>query len=163
MRASKKRKVPRNSHSKLYIGIDPGKSGAIASLNSHMKAWKCPDNANDMHRLFELITYGVSGAEIKVVMEKVWARPNNASRAAFNYGVNYGQWLGVMAGFEIEPELMLPANWMKFYGMKKGMEYKDRKKWLKAKAQELYPKLKVTLTNADAILIAHYLKERDVH
>ena len=90
----------------------------------------------------------------------VWARPNNASRAAFNYGVNYGQWLGIVSCYTIDVELILPANWMKFYGMEKGMEYQDRKKWLKAKAQELYPDLKVTLVNADAILIAHYNKCR---
>jgi len=36
----------------------------------------------------------------------------------------------------------------------------DRKRWLKAKAKKLYPKLKkVTLKTADAILIAHYAKE----
>ena len=159
--SQKKKKVStKKFRSKLYIGIDPGKSGAIASLNCRMKAWKCPDNALDMHRLFELITYSMSADDISVVMEKVWARPNNASRAAFNYGVNYGHWQGILAGFEIEPELILPSAWMKFYGMEKGMEYQERKRWLKAKAQKLYPNVKVTLVNADAILIAHYLKER---
>ena len=149
------------SHSKLYVGIDPGKSGAIASISvSKMKAWKCPDNAVDMHTLLSLIMWEMNIDNVQIIMEKVWARPNNASRAAFNYGVNYGQWLGVLASHEITPEFILPNQWMKFYNMKKGMEYQDRKRWLKAKAQELYPKLKVTLVNADAILIAHYLKER---
>ena len=161
MKKNQKETSTRTFHSKLYIGIDPGKSGAIASLdNLNMKAWKCPDNANDMHHLLGLVISWHAADSLHVMMEKVWARPNNASRAAFNYGVNYGQWLGTLASFEIEPELILPANWMKFYGMKKGMEYQDRKRWLKAKAQELYPKIKVTLVNADAILIAHYLKER---
>ena len=148
-------------HSDIYIGIDPGKSGAIASIdNLNMKAWKCPDNASDMCHLFHLILGWHAADSIHVLMERVWARPNNASRAAFNYGVNYGQWFGVLASYEITPELILPAHWMKFYDMKKGMEYQDRKRWVKAKAQELYPKIKVTLVNADAILIAHYLKER---
>ena len=149
------------SHSKLYVGIDPGKSGAIASISvSKMKAWKCPDNAVDMHTLLSLIMWEMNIDNVQIIMEKVWARPNNASRAAFNYGVNYGQWLGVLASHEITPEFILPNQWMKFYNMKKGLEYQDRKRWLKAKAQELYPNVKVTLVNADAILIAHYLKER---
>ena len=149
------------SHSKTYVGIDPGKSGAIASfINGEMRVWKCPEDSDGMHSAFCQATWGILECEIEVLMEKVWARPNNASRAAFNYGVNYGQWLGIVSCYSIKMELILPANWMKFYGMKKGMEYQDRKRWLKAKAQELYPKLKVTLVNADAILIAHYLKER---
>jgi len=161
MSQKKNKQASTTFHSKLYIGIDPGKSGAIASIdNLNMKAWKCPDNANDMCHLFHLILGWHAADSLHVLMERVWARPNNASRAAFNYGVNYGQWLGVLAGHDIEPELILPRNWMKFYGMKKGMEYSERKKWLKAKAQELYPDIKVTLINADAILIAHYLKER---
>ena len=160
--SEKKKKVStKKSHSKTYVGIDPGKSGAIASLdNLNMKAWKCPDNANDMHHLLGLVISWHAAGSLHVIMEKVWARPNNASRAAFNYGVNYGQWLGIVACYSINMELILPAHWMKFYGMKKGMEYQERKKWLKAKAQELYPNIKVTLINADAILIAHYLKER---
>ena len=164
-KSQKKKKVStKTSHSKIYIGIDPGKSGAIASIdNLDMRAWNCPDDAIDMNSLILLIIGWHAADALHVLMEKVWARPNNASRAAFNYGVNYGQWFGVLAGFEIEPELILPAHWMKFYDMKKGMEYQERKKWLKATAQELYPNIKVTLINADAILIAHYLKERDVH
>ena len=163
--SQKKKKVStKKFRSKTYVGIDPGKSGAIASFsNNEMRVWKCPDTADGMHSAFCQATWGILEDEIVVLMEKVWARPNNASRAAFSYGVNYGQWLGIVACYSIDMELILPAHWMKFYGMKKGMEYQERKKWLKAKAQELYPDIKVTLINADAILIAHYLKERDVH
>ena len=161
LRASKKLVKQKNSRSKTYVGIDPGKSGARASFsNGEMRAWKCPDTADGMHSAFCQATWGILEGEIMVLMEKVWARPNNASRAAFSYGVNFGQWLGIVACYSIDMELMIPASWMKFYGMKKGMEYQDRKRWLKAKAQELYPDIKVTLINADAILIAHYLKER---
>ena len=167
--SQKKKKVStKKSRSKTYVGIDPGKSGAIASFSirgldgyGEMRVWKCPDTAGGMHSAFCQATWGILEDEIVVLMEKVWARPNNASRAAFSYGVNYGQWLGIVACYSIDMELILPAHWMKFYGMKKGMEYQERKKWLKAKAQELYPDIKVTLINADAILIAHYLKERE--
>ena len=54
---------------------------------------------------------------------------------------------------------VLPAAWMTSIGCEKGMDYKDRKRWLKGEAQRLYPDSKVTLYNADAILIAHYAKK----
>ena len=153
--------IQTKSHSKLYVGIDPGRSGAIARLDGdNMKAWKCPEEAGDMHSLLGLVIGWRSTEDITLAMEKIWARPNNATRAAFNYGVNYGKWFGVISSYELVPEMILPTHWMKYYDMEKGMEYQDRKKWLKAKAQELYPDTKVTLINADAILLAHYLKCR---
>ena len=153
--------IQTKSHSKLYVGIDPGKSGAIARFDEDgMRAWKCPETASEMHTLLGLIAGLGSVDNVTIAMEKIWARPNNATRAAFNYGVNYGKWFGVLASYELVPEMILPTHWMKYYDMEKGMEYQDRKKWLKAKAQELYPDTKVTLVNADAILIAHYLKCR---
>ena len=142
-----------------YIGIDPGKSGAITMIEDEcVETIQCPDRTIDMALAF----YSMLGDEpnnVKLLMEKVWARPNNATRAAFTYGVNYGQWLGIAAAAEIHMYTVLPAKWMSSIGCKKGMEYTDRKKWLKEKAKELYPDCKVTLYNADSILIAHYAKE----
>ena len=47
---------------------------------------------------------------------------------------------------------------MKHYGsMPK--EKKDRKNYLKQLAQQMYPDHKVTLYNADAILLANYIKK----
>ena len=149
------------SRSKLYVGIDPGKSGGIARFDGDsMRAWKCPETADEMHSLLGMIAGWGSTNNVTLAMEKIWARPNNATRAAFNYGVNYGKWFGVLASYKLVPEMILPTHWMKYYDMEKGMEYSERKKWLKATAQELYPETKVTLINADAILIAHYLKNR---
>ena len=109
-----------------------------------------------------LLFYSLLGDKpnnVKLLMEKVWARPNNATRSAFTYGVNYGQWLGIAAAAEVHMYTVLPSVWMTSIGCKKGMDYGDRKKWLKAKAQKLYPNSKVTLYNADAILVAHYAKK----
>ena len=96
---------------------------------------------------------------VNLLMEKVWARPNNAVRSAFTYGVNYGQWLGIAAASETHMYTVLPSEWMTSIGCKKGMDYSERKKWLKEKAKKLYPECKVTLYTADSILIAHYAKE----
>ena len=142
-----------------YIGIDPGKSGGITMIEGEkIESYKCPDRTIDMAMLF-LSLLGDKPDNVKLLMEKVWARPNNSTRTAFTYGVNYGQWLGIAAATEIHMYTVLPAKWMSYFGCKKGMDYSERKKWLKEKAQKTYPNCKVTLYTSDSILIAEYAKE----
>ena len=148
--------------SKKYIGIDPGKNGGVMVITEtgEVTAYKCPDNEFDMSVLFRLLIGDTAPDNVKLLMERVWARPGNAVRSAFTYGVNYGQWLGVTASHEIEMNTVLPNNWIKWIGCPKGLPVKERKHWLRDKAKELYPELKkVTLATADAILITHYAKE----
>jgi len=147
---------------KKYIGIDPGKSGGIMAIDELGKAtaYKCPEEVLDMSILFKLIIGHTAPDNVELLMERVWARPGNDVRAAFTYGVNYGQWLGIAASYEIKMYTVLPNNWIKWVGCPKALPVADRKRWLKAKAKKLYPELnKVTLATADAILITHYAEK----
>ena len=149
------------SHFK-YIGIDPGASGGLSVIDEEgqIKAFKCPDKVIDMSVLFEIAVGETPTCNVKFLMERVWARPANASRAAFSYCVNYGQWLGISSCLDVHIHTTLPLEWMSFFDCPKGIDKKDRKNWLKNKAKELYPSIKrVTLATADSILIAHYAKE----
>ena len=149
----------KNSHFK-YIGIDPGKSGGVTVIDGDdIKAYKCPQSTEDMSTLFSLLVGSTSAYDTKVLMERVWARPNNAVRSAFAYGVNYGQWMGIVACHEIPLQTCLPMEWIKYYGCSKDLEYQERKRWLKEKAKSLYPNLNVTLMTSDSILIADYAKK----
>ena len=145
-----------------YIGIDPGKSGGLMVIDEtgRSQAYKCPDKVFDMSVLFKIAVGNTAPDNVKLLMERVWARPSNATRAAFTYGVNYGQWLGIAASHEIKMYTTLPNDWIKWIGCPKGLPVKERKHWLRDKAKDLYPDLKkVTLATADAILITHYAKE----
>ena len=72
-----------NCHSKV-IGIDPGKSGGISVvIDGIITAHKCPKTVEDMAVLFSIICGDTPKDKIYAVMEKVWARPNNASSRAF--------------------------------------------------------------------------------
>ena len=149
------------SHFK-YIGVDPGVSGGLSVIDEEgkIKTFKCPVKVIDMSMVFEMAVGETAPFNVKFLMERVWARPANASRAAFSYGVNYGQWLGISATLDVHIHTTLPLQWMSFFECPKGMEKKDRKNWLKNKAKELYPSIKrVTLATADSILIAHFAKE----
>ena len=145
-----------------YVGIDPGKSGGIACIDEdgEMKAYKCPDSSEDMAILFEVIIGDTPPSNIKLLMERVWARPTNAVRAAFSYGTNYGQWLGIAASHEVKMNTAIPSDWIRWIGCPKALKSVIRKRWLKDKAKECYPKLKkITLKTSDAILITKYAKE----
>ena len=147
---------------KKYVGIDPGKSGGIMVIDElgEATAYKCPEEAMDMSVLFSLIVGHTAPDNVELLMERVWARPGNAVRAAFTYGVNYGQWLGIAASHEIKMNTVIPNCWIKWVGCPKALAVKKRKHWLRDKAKELYPELKkITLATADAILITHYAKE----
>ena len=149
------------SHFK-YIGIDPGAGGGIAVIDEedNIKAYKCPQSSEDMALLFEVLIGNSPPESIRLLMERVWARPTNAVRAAFSYGVNYGQWLGISSSHEIKMNTVIPTEWIRWIGCPKALKSVIRKRWLKEKAQELYPEIKrVTLKTSDAILITRYAKE----
>ena len=67
--------------------------------------------------------------------------------------------MGILSAFNIKTILVTPQTWMKYYKdkfeIKLPKERKDRKNKLKEMAAE-YTDKKVTLYNADAILIAVY-------
>ena len=149
------------SHLTKFIGIDPGKSGGITLISDKgMWSVKCPKEPSDMAIFLGNFIGDTAPYNVGILIERVWARPTNGSRHAFAYGFNYGLWYGIIARKDIELHTILPNKWIQYFNCPKGIEYNERKKWLKGKAQELYPEIKrVTLATADSILIAHYAKE----
>jgi len=138
------------------IGIDPGRSGALALWSNGIdKAIKCPSSSKEMADIIK----SIGNKDVIAYVERVWARPSNATRAAFTFGVNYGEWLGILSTLNIDTVHVTPQTWMKYYKdkfkIKLPKEKKDRKNKLKEIAAQ-YTDKKVTLYNADAILIAVY-------
>ena len=151
----------KHCHSKRYIGIDPGKSGGIAVImeDGTSKSYKCPQTVQDMALVFSIAMGNTPPVDVSVAIEKVWAHPGDARSRAFVFGVNYGQWQGIIANYEIDFSEIPPQRWMKYYGLPK-LEKGKRKNWLKDKAKELFPDhKKITLYIADALLIANYQKQ----
>ena len=150
-------------HFKKFIGIDPGKSGGIAVINSETaEVYACPKTVEDMATLMGLCLSDVSAHEVKVAVEKVWAFPTDGRRGSFSFGENYGQWQGILASHEIDPIYVTPKVWQSHYAIKKGLPKTIRKKMLKQIAMDKYPDTKkITLKTADALLIALYGLEGD--
>ena len=140
---------------KLSIGIDPGVSGGVALINGNdsIDVYPCPDTVGEMADL--LLEVDLLDYKTRAVIEAVHSFPGQGVSSTFKFGMNYGQWLGILAALEIPYIQVTPHKWMKHYGsMPK--EKKDRKNHLKHLAQQRFPKEKITLKTADAILLAVY-------
>ena len=154
--------MPKSS-SKLikYIGIDPGKSGGITMLQGKtMKVNKCPGTVDDMSMIFALLIGDTPPSNIRVILEKVWARPTDGKASIFTFAQNYGNWEGIVSSHEIKTYYVTPQTWIKSMGCPPKLSKKDRKNYLKELAKKKYPKVakKIILATADAVLLADYGK-----
>ena len=138
-------------------GIDPGKNGGIANIvGSQSSARKMPPTERDVCDLLENMI--VSGVE-KFYIERVASMPGQGVASSFKFGVSYGTLRGMLIALKIPFEEVTPRKWQKGIGIKardkneSKTEFKNR---LKAKAQQLFPHINMTLANCDAILIAEY-------
>ena len=153
--------IPVQMKDRVFIGIDPGVSGGIAVIfNDDYYVRKCPSTILDMAKEIAMLSEAHIGPDIpkRAIVEKVHSFPGNSARSMFNFGTNYGQWLGILATLKIPYILVSPHKWMSHYGSRP-KEKKERKNHLKALAQQRYPDADITLATSDAMLICNYLKE----
>ena len=144
----------------MILGIDPGAGGSLAFYKSNKIKWtlKCPKTIDLMAKYLKA---PLEHAFIKTTayIEQVHAMPHDGRSSLFKFGTNYGAWLGILAAYEVHTIKVSPQKWMKYWQEKKQTKLpKDktqRKRMLKLWASELTTE-KVTLYNADAILIALY-------
>jgi len=134
-----------------FLGIDPGVSGGMALIaESGVETFKLKnatesDIAREIENWHVHIEFGV--------IEKVSSSPQMGVRSAFTFGMSYGFLRGVITGL-FPFEEVSPQKWQKAMGcMTKG-----DKNVSKAKAQQLFPQLKITHAIADALLIAEYAR-----
>ena len=147
---------------KIILGIDPGKMGAIAIIKGKkVTAYKFPKELEDLSVIVKMYVDKYKTEDIKVLIEHVHAFPTDSRPSAFSFGRNLGHWEGVLSTFELEIDTVAPRTWQSFYDIPVIKNKHERKHWLKNKALEMFPKLKITLANCDALLIANYAKENE--
>lgn len=147
------------------IGIDPGAQGGIAiyRVGDPVKAVKMP---KDISELGEFLKYYAETTKPIVFLEKLSVRPDDVTDG--NMGKLY-RIQKLMANFEhlkaiielsgIPYVLTHPLTWqtklkLRIKGQKE--EKADRKRRYQETAQKLYPEVKVTLWNSDALLLMHF-------
>jgi len=142
-----------------FVGIDPGKNGAIAIIRGkHVDTHKMPATERDMSDLFEALTIE---DDVVILIEKVNAMPMDAKKAIWTFSGNYHSLRMAMICHKLPFNEVLPRGWQQAMGIppkKKSHTKTMHKNNLKAKAQQLFPHLTVTLTIADALLIAEHCR-----
>lgn len=142
----------------ISMGIDPGGSGAIVVIGNH----GVPDFVRNSGTESDLASF-VSAwcATDFAIIEKVGAMPKQGVSSTFKFGQSYGFLRGLLIANRIAFEEVTPQKWQKEFGLvrtNKSESGTDKKNRHKAKAQQLFPGVKVTHANADALLIAEYCR-----
>lgn len=145
---------------KLYIGIDPGASGGIAYLHRGlMTAVPMPETERDLFNCIHALSPGRNATAIIEQIGPAFPKISKSSMSKL-YG-NYLVLRMTLIGNKIPFEAKLPRVWQRAMGIAPKKKTETKTQWknrLKARAQELFPELKVTLPTADAILIAEYCR-----
>jgi len=139
--------------SELYLGVDPGKSGALAIVDDAGKYVDCvrfSETENDVVVWLDKWKGNVSYA----FLEKVHSMPKQGVSSSFRFGALYGFCKGILVSSGIPWEECPPQKWMKFLGCSTGGDKNVTKQF----AQRLHPGVKVIHANADALLIAEYCR-----
>jgi len=146
----------------IYLGIDPGKSGGIAYIvQRRVVCLPMPRTERDTWEVINrLILKNCKGAMIE------WIHPAipgiGKSQMSKLYG-NYMQLRGFLIATGISFEDVKPVAWQRGLGISPRKKTETRTQWknrLKAKAQELFPELTITLATSDALLLAEYCRRK---
>lgn len=145
-----------------YIGIDPGKSGAIAVITVY----------RDGHREVEVEAFSESGylrilkrhnVDSVAVVEKVGAMPGQGVVSMFNFGHNLGFIEGVIQANDIPYQLVPPQTWKKEFSLNS-----EKQRSIEV-CQKLFPDVSLLPTErsrkpndgmAEALLMAEYARRK---
>jgi hypothetical protein len=153
-----------------WMGIDPGMSGGLAVLGDDgpLIVVKTPPTEGDLARLFEtaIAPLGIASC----LIEAVHSFPEQGVASAFTFGRGAGILIGLLLAHKIRFEEIQPTAWQKLLGIPPRVKLPKKPKpllvypaeeshtqWknrLRAKAQQLFPGVEVTMAVADALLIA---------
>jgi crossover junction endodeoxyribonuclease RuvC len=151
----------------IYIGIDPGLSGALVAITpTSIEFHDMPvfdigtkqqlDYANLAHILRQ---YSASG-DVLAAIEFVAAMPGQGVSSTFKFGQCYGAALGILAALKIPYQTVAPVKWKRAFKLV-GCEKDESRQ----RALELFPdcvaelRLKKHHGRADALLMARWLAQ----
>ncbi|WP_303841548.1 hypothetical protein [Selenomonas ruminantium] len=151
------------------IGIDPGASGGIAIYipGQLVRVVKMPKDPADFR---DLLGYYKENYTPLVFMEKLTVRPDDIAvqAGAANMGklyriqkmiANFEHMKALMEADGIPFVLVHPQSWQTRLKLRTRGEHEEkdvRKRRYQAYAASQYPSVRVTLWNADALLIMHF-------
>lgn len=144
----------------IYIGIDPGKTGALAVIFGGMdETVLVPFGEQEYINTFRNLT----GQKVKACLEHVTAMPKQGVTSMFNFGQNFGYIKGLLEAFSIPYELVRPQKWKKEFSITG-----DKNSSIEV-CKRLFPGVSLLRTDrcrkddnnmAEALLMAEYARRR---
>ena len=144
----------------IYIGIDPGKNGGYAIINTlndiqEAYPWDEKQFVNSM--------WTINGEVAKCCLEKVGAMPGQGVTSTFTFGEGFGFIQGVLTAYGIPFQLVPPQKWKKEFSLNS-----DKQKSIEV-CQRLFPNVSLYRTErckkphdgmAEALLMAEYARRK---
>jgi len=139
----------------IFIGIDPGKKGGIASITPYeVGCWRMPETRSEIAKL--LHKYSGIGTFVTIEIQHVIGIEGR--KTAFTIGYQYGFLLGALEVLGVCFQEVRAVDWQKamFRGLPRPKSRKERKALSMQVAEQLFRLGKITDGEADALLIAEY-------
>lgn len=147
---------------KVFAGIDPGATGAMALIAPDGTFVSVQDYPGDECLLADMVRsvrleYRIVGAVIEIQQ----AMPKQGVSSTFALGVNYGSWLMALAAFDIPFAALRPNEWKRHLGYPAG-DYARSKEHSLLLARRRWPeaadylKRKKDNGRAEALLLAQH-------
>ena len=142
----------------IYIGIDPGKEGALAGIDTEAPA---PFAVPFSERGYLDVLRDIDPGKSIVALEKVAAMPGQGVTSMFNFGCGFGWIQGILEALRFPYELVPPQRWKKAFGVTS-----DKHTSIRA-AQRLFPGVSLLASPrcriendgmAEALLLAEYAR-----
>ena len=140
---------------RIYIGCDPGKSGAIAILTDAGKVACTIKLDGTEHDIAESLRAAIQDAEPHAMLERVHAMPQQGVSSTFKFGQSFGFLRGLLVALQIPFDEVTPAKWQN------EMKCRTRgdKNITKQAAQRRWPAERITHRTADALLLAEHCRQ----
>ena len=144
----------------IFLGIDPGKSGALAIIAPSEIAVIPFDEIAYRDNLSTINRYMGGGEKAVCALEKVGAMPQQGVSSTFEFGRNFGYIEGLLVAYCIPYQLVIPAKWKKEFALLK----RDKDASI-AEARRLFPSVSLLPTArsrkendgmAEALLLAEW-------
>jgi len=143
----------------LISGVDIGKKGAIAFINSKTLKAEVYTMPEDFLEVISLFERKLQEDMLLVLVEKQQAFPKQGVVSTFKLGIQYGMILGILKALKIPYEEVSAKKWQKVMLGNYGKKIRKEIKQLSLeKAKSLFPYLDIGRHDgkADALLIAEY-------
>ncbi|TVM31194.1 hypothetical protein [Oceanidesulfovibrio marinus] len=153
-----------------FIGIDPGKSGAIALLAEDAAQVQVLDYPGTPDIAASIVRDWCAGFRVLLcALERVQAFPKQGASSTFVFGTNYGIWQGILATLGVPHVMPTPREWQK--GLVRKTDGTDPKGRTLAVARRLFPPAQFPAVDisrkkhdgrADALLLAWWARKQTV-